>query len=46
MPEYEDGKWLTDFAFLMDLAACLNELNMSSRGKSTYLCYLSNHYSV
>jgi len=31
VPEYEDEKWLTDFAFWMDLAACLNELNMSSR---------------
>ena len=28
MREVEDGKWLTDLAFLVDLTANLNKLNM------------------
>ena len=35
-----------DLAFLVDLTLHLNELNVSSRWKSIYLCYVSNHKCI
>ena len=38
VPEIEDEKWLTDLAFLVDLTAHLNELNMHIQGENHLFC--------
>lgn len=43
----DDEEWLTDLAFLVDLTAHVNELNMCPQGeKSTGLCYTSKHSCI
>lgn len=38
MLEWEDEIWLSNSAFLVDLTALLNELNMSLRGENQLIC--------
>ena len=38
VPELENEKWLTDLAFLVDLTAHLNELNMRLQGENQLIC--------
>lgn len=45
VPELEDEKWLTELAFLVDLAIHLNELNVS-QSENQLTCAVSNHNSI
>ena len=41
VPQLEDGKWLLDFCFLVDITTKLNELNKKLQGKDKLItdCY-------
>jgi len=47
MPELEDEKWLAVLSFFGGFGHSFKSVkHESSRGKSTYLCYVSNHNNV
>lgn len=43
VPELQDPKWLTDFAFLVDIAAHLNELNTKLQKREQLIYELYSH---
>ena len=44
MREIEDGKWLTDLAFLADLTT--HELNMHLQGENQLICFMFQTITV
>jgi hypothetical protein len=41
--EFDDPKWLADFAFLKDISSHLNELNLKLQSKDQLVHVLFNH---
>ena len=46
VPELDDENWLPDFAFLVDLTAHLNELNMHLQGENQLISTLFQTITV